>query len=82
MDWGLFRSKEKGKEFLRPKILFPSWFYYYAIISNFLLRFVWVITLFSGLPSWIYNTQILIIVLTIAEGFRRAQWSIIRLENE
>ena len=29
-----------------------------------------------------YSTQFLIMVLTIAEGFRRAQWSLIRLENE
>ena len=43
MDWGLFRETPgKGKRFLRDKLLYPTWFYYYAMISNFFLRFFWV----------------------------------------
>ena len=57
MDWGLLRSKETGKLFLRPKILLPRWFYYYAIISNFFLRFAWIAVIFSSsMPMWIHNT--------------------------
>lgn len=41
MDWGLFRSDQPGKRYLRPKLLFPLWFYYYAMASNFVMRFFW-----------------------------------------
>lgn len=56
MDWGLLRSNEAGKKYLRPKFLFPRWFYYYAMISNLFLRFLWIIILISGLPNWVHNT--------------------------
>jgi xenotropic and polytropic retrovirus receptor 1 len=83
MDWGLLRSKEAGKFGLRSKILLPSWFYYYSIVTNFFLRFTWVLPLFaSQMPAWVLNTQVLIGILCLAEGYRRAQWAIIRLENE
>ena len=73
MDWGLLRSKEKGKKYLRPKILLPAWFYYYAILSNLILRFAWLLS-YSGsliLPSWAHGMP-LITFLMFAEGFRRA----------
>jgi len=83
MDWGLLRSKEAGKFALRPKILLPSWFYYYSIATNLVLRFTWILPLFaSQMPSWITSTQVLVGILCLAEGYRRAQWAIIRLENE
>lgn len=83
MDWGLLRSKKQGTFMLRPKILLPASFYYYAIVSNLILRFGWVAALYaSAMPVWVNNYQVLIITLCVAEGFRRAQWSIIRLENE
>ncbi len=55
MDWGLLRSSWRdpsGKRLLRPKTLFPAWFYYYAAISNFILRFLWVLPLIKTLPEW------------------------------
>lgn len=83
MDWGLLRSKDSGKFLLRPKILLPQWFYYYAISTNLVLRFAWLIPLFSaGLPPWVHNTQLIVASLCLLEGYRRAQWAIIRLENE
>ena len=73
MDWGLLRCNEPGKRFLRPKFLLPRWFYYYAIISNFFLRFAWIIALFmSQMPLWVHNTQLIVTILCLAEGFRRA----------
>ena len=48
MDWGLFRSKKPGKYLLRDVISFPPWFYYFAVVANFTLRFVWVFGLFRG----------------------------------
>ena len=82
MDWGLLRSTACGKMFLRPKLLLPIWFYYYAIVSNLFLRFAWILIYFKFLPDWLHSTQILAITICVGEGFRRAQWSLIRLENE
>ena len=45
MDWGLFRTRVKGKLFLREKLFYPKWFYYFATIFNFFLRINWVILL-------------------------------------
>jgi hypothetical protein len=52
MDWGLIRSNEKGKLYLRPKILYPAWFYYYAMASNLFMRFFWVLSVFTY-PTWV-----------------------------
>lgn len=57
MDWGLLRSREPGLKFLRPKIMLPQWFYYYAIVSNFFMRFAWILALFAAnMPAWVHNT--------------------------
>merc|ERR1719469_224276 len=49
MDWGLFRSNERGDEnrFLRPKINYQHSFYYWAIFSDFVLRYIWILFLFN-----------------------------------
>lgn len=83
MDWGLIRSKDPKTYALRDKLLYPKWFYYYAIISNFIMRFFWLLNLPStgyG-PPWVKNHAITFIMMFV-EGFRRAQWSLIRIENE
>lgn len=66
---------------LRQKTLLPDWFYYYAMLSNFCLRFSWTLT-FVPKSSWVESGQLIILFQTFGEGFRRAQWSLIRLENE
>ena len=54
MDWGLLRSNKPGERFLRPKIMLPQWFYYYAIVSNLVMRFVWILALYSAnMPIWV-----------------------------
>lgn len=84
MDWGLLRSKEPGRRFLRPKTMYPVGFYYYAMISNFFLRFFWVLSLLpaSDFDQWFNEAQGMLFILTVAEGFRRTQWALIRIENE
>lgn len=73
MDWGLLRSKDPQSFMLRPKYLLPKWFYYYAAISNLMLRLAWLIPLLSmGLPQWVHNTQLLIGIMCLLEAFRRA----------
>jgi len=57
MDWGLLRSKEAGKYGLREKINYHPYFYYYAIVSDLILRFFWVVTIFPlGKPDSTFNT--------------------------
>ena len=88
MDWGLWRSTEPGKYGLRPTISYPAKFYYVAAAVNLFLRFFWVFQIFSiewGNASFAKaytDLQILTFLAVIAEAFRRAQWALIRVENE
>lgn len=84
MDWGLLRTKEPGRYGLRDKLNYPTWFYYYAIVSDLILRFTWLITIMPlGNPNSAFNNfQVMSFILILSECFRRAQWSLIRVENE
>ena len=43
MDWGLLRSFKPGTRFLRTsKLLYPKWFYYFSLVANVILRFLWI----------------------------------------
>ena len=58
MDWGLLRQNDvkKPNYLLREKCNYQPIFYYYAIISDLILRFTWVITLWSvGKPDTIFT---------------------------
>lgn len=58
IDWGLFRHNAKGSEnrFLRPKINYSPGFYYYAIVSDFVLRYIYILFLFNlGDPKSNFN---------------------------
>jgi len=83
MDWGLLRSSTRNF-LLREKILFPPKYYYFAMITNFILRFTWVLTLFTN--SFLYTVQVynhlFLFFLGLAEAYRRTQWSLFRVENE
>ena len=55
MDWGLLRCWDKGKYALREKLNYPVWFYYYSMVTDFFLRYVWLMSLFSwykGSSGW------------------------------
>ena len=83
MDWGLLRDFVNN-HFLRPKIIYPKFYYYFAIVSNLILRFAWTLTLFaSNLMSQSLKWTFLIVsILTFCEAYRRIQWSLFRVENE
>lgn len=81
MDWGLLRSQEKGKRYLRPQLLYPTWFYYYAMVSNAIMRFFWILGVIP-FSDGINKSQLILFIQSLVEGFRRAQWSLIRIENE
>jgi hypothetical protein len=53
VDFGLCRTFAPGKAFLREKIMYPKWVYYFAMVSNLLLRMTWVVAYFKkSLPTW------------------------------
>jgi len=83
MDWGLLRGKPRYI-FLREKILYPPKYYYFSIISNFLLRFLWLLTLCTD--TFLYTTKegyhALLFLLAFGEAYRRTQWALFRVENE
>ena len=81
MDWGIFRSWEKDTYLLRTRLTFKPWFYYFAILTNFMLRYVWIAGLFVTSKT---NTSkhLLASLLAIAEIVRRTQWALLRVENE
>ena len=87
MDWGLFRSSERGTFMLREKISFAPSFYYFAMILNAFLRFFWLWTIFEydfeyDPESVLKQIEILVVARIFAEALRRTVWAIIRVENE
>ena len=63
---------------------YGQYFYYYAMVSDLLLRFTWLITIFPlGEPGSPFNNfKVMSFLIILGEVFRRAQWSLIRVENE
>ncbi|OLY82716.1 Xenotropic and polytropic retrovirus receptor 1-like protein [Smittium mucronatum] len=84
MDWGFFEPDSKHL-FLRKELKFsflPS--YYFAMVSDPILRFSWIInylsiTSFMGIAV---STPLLRFILATLEILRRYQWCFYRLENE
>eukprot|EP01084_Bolivina_argentea_P249721 418177_1 len=88
MDWNCFPWNKRLK-------LYPIWWYYCAIIIDCILRFFWIFTLFPDVSDWPYFTQhsplkyplniislnIFLVFIEIVEIFRRALWSVFRVEK-
>jgi hypothetical protein len=72
-DWGLLRSREKGKWMLRPKIMFPAHTYYFAVVTNGLMRLVWITYFFREHLPWILkDKEWHILFMSVVEILRRA----------
>ena len=84
MDWGLMRCFEPGKWGLRGKFNYSPNFYYFSIFMDFILRYIWIVGMYTfGDPKSTFNDfQTVTIFLIVCEAFRRALWSLIRVENE
>ncbi|XP_055914256.1 xenotropic and polytropic retrovirus receptor 1 [Eupeodes corollae] len=81
-DWGLFDAKAGDNKFLREEIVYSStWFYYFGILEDFVLRFGW--TLSMSLIEYGYiESESMVTLLSPLEVFRRFMWNYFRLENE
>ncbi|KAJ8916912.1 hypothetical protein NQ315_013382 [Exocentrus adspersus] len=82
MDWGLLDKSAGENTFLREEIVYSStFFYYFAIIEDFLLRFAWTISLYLTETGYV-SSDIMTSILSPLEVFRRFVWNFFRLENE
>ena len=80
MDWGLISFTKTGRIYLRPRLLLPFTFHIAAAILNLVLRFSWAANRISGLKN--QHPSHLILLLELAEVFRRSVWNIFRIEWE
>ncbi|KAH8084370.1 EXS family protein/ERD1/XPR1/SYG1 family protein [Cristinia sonorae] len=80
MDWSLLRPHVPRYPLLRPNILYTNAVpvYYFAIITNVLLRFLWVLYIPEQGPNFLLRT----FIVAMLEALRRWQWNFFRLENE
>ncbi|KAG2142482.1 EXS-domain-containing protein, partial [Suillus clintonianus] len=78
MDWSICKPSAKYP-LLRRELVYTSQIpvYYVALVSNFVIRFLWVFYI----PSWPHFT-LRSFVAGILEMLRRVQWNFYRLENE
>lgn len=82
MDWGLFDKNAGENRFLREEIVYSStFFYYFAIIEDFVLRFIWILSFYLQ-EMKIISGDLLTSILAPLEVFRRFVWNFFRLENE
>jgi len=79
MDWNLARNFSNNF-FLRDKIVYPKWMYYFAILTNSILRMTWLTSL-PGVNLYV-DDEIKVFLLSVLEIYRRSQWSLFRIENE
>jgi len=76
IDWSLtFKS-------LRPNRLYPVWWYYTAIVLDFVLRCAWTLTISPQSIGIILDPLIFASILAVTEIGRRAMWNVFRMENE
>ncbi|KXN92143.1 Protein SYG1, partial [Leucoagaricus sp. SymC.cos] len=79
MDWSLLKPRTKHF-LLRDDLGYSShvYSYYFAIITNCLIRFAWVFYIPEEGPSMLIRT----FIVGLLEMLRRVQWNFYRLENE
>ncbi|CAH2985020.1 unnamed protein product [Chilo suppressalis] len=82
MDWGLFSCGPNAEnKFLREEIVYSPGFYYFAIVEDFVLRFIWIVS-FLLTENGLIGVETMVSILSPLEVFRRFIWNFFRLENE
>ncbi|KAJ2885452.1 Signal transduction protein [Coemansia aciculifera] len=84
MDWGLFESRTKHR-FLRSELKFErTWMYYAAIVTDVILRFVWITQISPSFFSFGHavHSATVAYVAAVLEVVRRFLWNFLRVENE
>ncbi|KAI9145933.1 EXS family-domain-containing protein [Paraphysoderma sedebokerense] len=81
MDWGFLQPTTKHK-YLRDRLFYSKrWFYYFAMISNFVFRCSWTLSMIPT-TAFIRHKDLLAWSIALFEMLRRWQWNFIRMENE
>jgi hypothetical protein len=83
-DWGLFDKNAGKNKFLRDELVYSSKaFYYYAIIQDIVLQYIWIINIFvyyrTGTAEY---AHVIGFSFGLVELIRRFFWNFFRLENE
>ncbi|XP_018342999.1 PREDICTED: xenotropic and polytropic retrovirus receptor 1 isoform X1 [Trachymyrmex septentrionalis] len=82
LDWGLFDSSAGENKFLREEIVYSSpYYYYFAMVEDFILRFGWAFSLSLTEMGYIH-ADLMVSIVAPLEVFRRFVWNFFRLENE
>ncbi|XP_066586016.1 solute carrier family 53 member 1-like isoform X2 [Prorops nasuta] len=82
LDWGLFDKSAGENKFLREEIVYSSpYYYYFAIIEDFILRFGWAFSLSLTEMGYVH-ADLMVSIVAPLEVFRRFVWNFFRLENE
>ncbi|XP_078040907.1 solute carrier family 53 member 1 [Augochlora pura] len=82
LDWGLFDNNAGENKFLREEIVYSSpYYYYFAIIEDFILRFGWAFSLSLTEMGYVH-ADLMVSIVAPLEVFRRFIWNFFRLENE
>jgi hypothetical protein len=84
MDWGLFHKNAGENKYLRDQLVYSSKiYYYYAIIQDIILRYIWTINIFVQFytPTAEYS-DVIGFSFGLVELIRRFSWNFFRLENE
>lgn len=78
VDWGLLKD---GRN-LREKLLYSKKYYYMAIVSNFIFRCSWVLTISNGVNPFGLQKELFTLICGFIEMLRRAIWNFLRVEKE
>ncbi|KZT23700.1 EXS-domain-containing protein [Neolentinus lepideus HHB14362 ss-1] len=81
MDWSVLRLPPRTKyPLLRDELLYSDHIpvYYFAIITNVMIRFIWLLYVPAAGPNFVVRT----FIAAMLEMLRRWQWNFYRLENE
>lgn len=84
MDWGFFQPNQHHR-FLRHTLVYKwNWAYYFAIVSNFVLRFLWILPLMPPFNTITepFSKEAFDFILALFEVYRRFQWNFFRVEYE
>lgn len=80
MDWGFITIHRTGKITTRQRSFLPIIFYFPLVIINLCLRFSWAANRLASL-SHLHASE-LILLVELAEVFRRCLWAVVRVEWE
>lgn len=78
-DWGLLEPNAKNW-LLRKYLTFePKRNYYIVIVSNFIMRLSWMMTISPSIALYFGNSQLLTFVTGSIEIMRRGIWNLLRV---